>query len=60
MLADELGYYGVWAVEHYGLLEYSYCSAPEVLLAFIAPAPRNCYSGTESRSCRTVPPDPGR
>jgi alkanesulfonate monooxygenase SsuD/methylene tetrahydromethanopterin reductase-like flavin-dependent oxidoreductase (luciferase family) len=35
-LADELGYYGVWAVEHHGLLEYSHCSAPEVLLAFIA------------------------
>jgi alkanesulfonate monooxygenase SsuD/methylene tetrahydromethanopterin reductase-like flavin-dependent oxidoreductase (luciferase family) len=36
VLADELGYHGVWAVEHHGLLEYSHCSAPEVLLAFIA------------------------
>ena len=36
VLADELGYWGVWAVEHHGLLEYSHCSAPEVLLAFIA------------------------
>jgi alkanesulfonate monooxygenase SsuD/methylene tetrahydromethanopterin reductase-like flavin-dependent oxidoreductase (luciferase family) len=26
----------VWAVEHHGLLEYSHCSAPEVLLAFVA------------------------
>ncbi len=35
-LADELGYHCVWAVEHHGLYEYSHCSAPEVLLAFIA------------------------
>ena len=36
VLADQLGYDTVWAVEHHGLLEYSHCSAPEVLLAFIA------------------------
>lgn len=36
VLADDLGYHGVWAVEHHGLLEYSHSSAPEVLLAFIA------------------------
>src|SRR2546428_693834 len=36
VLAEELGYHGVWAVEHHGLLEYSHCSAPEVLLGFIA------------------------
>ncbi len=36
VLADELGYHCVWAVEHHGLYEYSHCSAPEVLLAFIA------------------------
>ena len=36
MLADELGYHGVWAVEHHGLQEYSHCSAPEVLLGFLA------------------------
>jgi alkanesulfonate monooxygenase SsuD/methylene tetrahydromethanopterin reductase-like flavin-dependent oxidoreductase (luciferase family) len=36
VLAESLGYHGVWAVEHHGLLEYSHCSAPEVLLAFIA------------------------
>jgi alkanesulfonate monooxygenase SsuD/methylene tetrahydromethanopterin reductase-like flavin-dependent oxidoreductase (luciferase family) len=36
VLADELGYHSVWAVEHHGLLEYSHCSAPETLLAFIA------------------------
>ena len=36
MLADELGYHCVWAVEHHGLYEYSHCSAPEVLLAYIA------------------------
>jgi alkanesulfonate monooxygenase SsuD/methylene tetrahydromethanopterin reductase-like flavin-dependent oxidoreductase (luciferase family) len=36
VLADELGYHCVWAVEHHGLIEYSHCSAPEVVLAFIA------------------------
>jgi alkanesulfonate monooxygenase SsuD/methylene tetrahydromethanopterin reductase-like flavin-dependent oxidoreductase (luciferase family) len=36
VLADELGYHTVWAVEHHGLLEYSHCSAPEVLLGFVA------------------------
>jgi len=36
VLAEELGYDGVWAVEHHGLVEYSHCSAPEVLLSFIA------------------------
>lgn len=35
-LADELGYDCIWAVEHHGLYEYAHCSAPEVLLAFIA------------------------
>lgn len=35
-LADELGYHGIWAVEHHGLTEYSHCSAPEVLLGHIA------------------------
>lgn len=35
-LADQLGYHCVWAVEHHGLYEYSHCSAPEVLLGFIA------------------------
>lgn len=36
VLADELGYHGVWATEHHGLYEFAHCSAPEVLLAFIA------------------------
>src|SRR5258708_8324842 len=36
VLADAIGYHGVWAVEHHGLYEYSHSSAPEVLLGFIA------------------------
>ena len=36
VLADQLGYHCIWAVEHHGLIEYSHCSAPEVLLSFIA------------------------
>lgn len=35
-LADELGYHEMWAVEHHGLSEYSHCSAPELLLTYIA------------------------
>ena len=45
VLAEELGYHGVWAVEHHGLLEYSHCSAPEVLLSFIAARTRNLLVG---------------
>ena len=36
VLADDLGYHEVWAVEHHGLKEYSHCSAPEILLGYIA------------------------
>ena len=36
VLADELGYHEVWAVEHHGLSAYSHCSAPELLLSHVA------------------------
>jgi alkanesulfonate monooxygenase SsuD/methylene tetrahydromethanopterin reductase-like flavin-dependent oxidoreductase (luciferase family) len=36
VLADELGYHCVWAVEHHGLVEYSHCSAPEIFLSYVA------------------------
>jgi alkanesulfonate monooxygenase SsuD/methylene tetrahydromethanopterin reductase-like flavin-dependent oxidoreductase (luciferase family) len=36
VLAEELGYHAVWAVEHHGLREYSHSSAPEVFLSFVA------------------------
>jgi alkanesulfonate monooxygenase SsuD/methylene tetrahydromethanopterin reductase-like flavin-dependent oxidoreductase (luciferase family) len=36
VLADELGYHCIWAVEHHGLYEYSHSSAPEIFLAFVA------------------------
>ncbi len=36
VLADELGYHAVWAVEHHGLSAYSHCSSPEILLGHIA------------------------
>jgi alkanesulfonate monooxygenase SsuD/methylene tetrahydromethanopterin reductase-like flavin-dependent oxidoreductase (luciferase family) len=36
VLADELGFDGVWEVEHHGLYEYSHSSAPEIFLAFVA------------------------
>jgi alkanesulfonate monooxygenase SsuD/methylene tetrahydromethanopterin reductase-like flavin-dependent oxidoreductase (luciferase family) len=40
-----MGYHAVWAVEHHGLKEYSHCSAPEVLLAFIAARTRRLRLG---------------
>jgi alkanesulfonate monooxygenase SsuD/methylene tetrahydromethanopterin reductase-like flavin-dependent oxidoreductase (luciferase family) len=36
VLADQLGYHCIWAVEHHGLYEYSHCSAPEIFLSFVA------------------------
>ena len=36
VLADEVGFDGIWAVEHHGLREYAHSSAPEVFLAFVA------------------------
>jgi alkanesulfonate monooxygenase SsuD/methylene tetrahydromethanopterin reductase-like flavin-dependent oxidoreductase (luciferase family) len=36
VLADQLGYHCVWAVEHHGLFEYSHSSAPEIFLSFVA------------------------
>ena len=36
VLADALGYDGIWAVEHHGLYEYSHCAAPETFLAYVA------------------------
>ena len=36
VLADQLGYWGVWEVEHHGLYEYSHSSAPEIFLAYVA------------------------
>jgi len=35
-LADQLGFWAVWAVEHHFLEEYSHCSAPEVFLTAVA------------------------
>ena len=35
-LADRLGYWGVWEVEHHGLYEYSHSSAPEIFLSYVA------------------------
>jgi len=36
VLAERLGYEGIWAVEHHGLYEYSHSSSPELFLAFVA------------------------
>ena len=36
VLAEQVGFDGIWEVEHHGLYEYSHSSAPEVFLAFVA------------------------
>ena len=45
VLADQLGFHCVWAVEHHGLYEYSHCSAPEVFLSFVAGRTRRIRLG---------------
>ena len=34
--AEQMGFDGVWAVEHHALVEYSHMSAPEIFLAAVA------------------------
>jgi len=36
VLAEQVGFDGVWEVEHHGLYEYSHSSAPEIFLSFVA------------------------
>ncbi|MGE4606449.1 MAG: LLM class flavin-dependent oxidoreductase [Myxococcota bacterium] len=36
VLAEEMGFDRVWAVEHHNLRYYAHCTAPEILLTFIA------------------------
>jgi alkanesulfonate monooxygenase SsuD/methylene tetrahydromethanopterin reductase-like flavin-dependent oxidoreductase (luciferase family) len=36
ILADQVGFDGIWAVEHHGLYEYAHSSAPEIFLSFVA------------------------
>ena len=36
VFAEEMGFDGVWAVEHHALIEYSHMSAPEIFLTAVA------------------------
>jgi alkanesulfonate monooxygenase SsuD/methylene tetrahydromethanopterin reductase-like flavin-dependent oxidoreductase (luciferase family) len=36
VFAEEMGFDGIWAVEHHSLVEYSHMSAPEIFLAAVA------------------------
>jgi alkanesulfonate monooxygenase SsuD/methylene tetrahydromethanopterin reductase-like flavin-dependent oxidoreductase (luciferase family) len=45
VLADELGFDGVWAVEHTALTQYAHMSAPETFLAYIAGRTKNLRVG---------------
>jgi alkanesulfonate monooxygenase SsuD/methylene tetrahydromethanopterin reductase-like flavin-dependent oxidoreductase (luciferase family) len=44
-LAEQVGFDGVWEVEHHGLYEYSHSSAPEVFLSFMAARTRRLRLG---------------
>lgn len=52
VLADDLGYHCVWAVEHHGLYEYSHCSAPEIFLSYVAARTRRIRIG---HGCTLLP-----
>jgi alkanesulfonate monooxygenase SsuD/methylene tetrahydromethanopterin reductase-like flavin-dependent oxidoreductase (luciferase family) len=54
VLADELGFDWVWAVEHHFLEEYSHCSAPELFLTAVAMATTRIRVGHGAVVC--VPP----
>ncbi len=45
VLADALGYQGIWAAEHHGLYEYAHSSAPEIFLAYVAARTRSIRIG---------------
>ncbi len=36
VFAEEMGFDGIWAVEHHALVEYSHMSAPEIFLSAVA------------------------
>jgi alkanesulfonate monooxygenase SsuD/methylene tetrahydromethanopterin reductase-like flavin-dependent oxidoreductase (luciferase family) len=52
VLAEDLGYHCIWAVEHHGLYEYSHCSAPEIFLSCVAARTRRIRIG---HGCTLLP-----
>ena len=48
-LADALGYGCWWTVEHHGAVEFSYSSAPEIVVAVLAQHTRRLRFGPEYR-----------
>ncbi|RYZ43518.1 MAG: LLM class flavin-dependent oxidoreductase [Myxococcaceae bacterium] len=47
-LADEMGYGVWWQVEHHAAVEFSYSSAPEIMLTAIATSTKNLHVGHSS------------
>src|SRR6202789_1980122 len=45
LLAEEMGFDTIWAVEHHCLTRYAHMSAPEIFLAFIASATKRIHLG---------------
>ena len=62
VFAEEVGFDGVWAVEHHSLIEYSHMSAPEIFLTAVAAKtsahPRRPRRGVHA--VRVQPPGAGR
>jgi alkanesulfonate monooxygenase SsuD/methylene tetrahydromethanopterin reductase-like flavin-dependent oxidoreductase (luciferase family) len=52
VLADQVGFDGVWAVEHHGLYEYAHSSAPEIFLTYVAAKTKNITIG---HGCTLLP-----
>lgn len=45
LLAEELGFDRIWAVEHHALVQYAHMSAPEIFLSFVAAKTRRIRIG---------------
>ena len=48
-LAEEMGFHGVWCVEHHFLTEYSHSSAPEVFFGAISQRTQRIRLGARRR-----------
>jgi alkanesulfonate monooxygenase SsuD/methylene tetrahydromethanopterin reductase-like flavin-dependent oxidoreductase (luciferase family) len=51
VVAEQLGFHSVWAVEHHFLEEHSHCPAPEIFLAACATATSTIRLGTGITPC---------
>jgi alkanesulfonate monooxygenase SsuD/methylene tetrahydromethanopterin reductase-like flavin-dependent oxidoreductase (luciferase family) len=52
VLAEQMGFNGVWAVEHHALTRYAHMSASETFLAYVAGRTKKFEIATASCACR--------